>query len=203
MNLLGFNPYLVGGVAAVFVAMATFGGCEYVRAEAAIAGETKAQQKQDQAEFDRDEAVNANKAQKVTIDAQDRALNQWAAIGVSPAEVKALLAAAAKRAADLEQLVARNAKQKEKDNENPDCDRLRQVDFQKLCPNRAGVLRGYERGLGASATREDPGPGVRAPAGESPAVVRTKVPVSEWFNAGRRDGGQDRGARDRARQLQQ
>jgi hypothetical protein len=178
MNLLGFNPYVLGGIAAVFLAMATFGGCEHIRAKAAIAGEVKAEHERDQARFNTSVAVKANQAQAVTIDAQDKALNRWAEIGVTPDEVRAMLAAAAAKARELEQLVALNAKVKEKDNANPDCERLRQTDFQRLCPNRAGVLRGYERGVGAGAAGQGPGARVRPAAREPPAAVSAEVQVS-------------------------
>jgi hypothetical protein len=178
MNLLGFNPYVLGGIAAAFLVVASFGGCQYVRAESAIAGEVKAEHERDQARFNTKEAVKANQAQKVTIDAQDQALNRWAEIGVTPEEVRAMLAAAAAKAHELEQLVALNAKAKEKDNANPDCERLRQTDFQRVCPNRAGVLRGYERGVGAGAASQGPSAGIRPAAREPAAALSAEVPVS-------------------------
>lgn len=144
MKLFGFNPYLIGGVALVIAGLATFAGCEHHNANAARADRKAMESERDTARVDRDRTVKANGTLLSTITSQDKALNAWAELGESPAEVRALIAKIAASRAELEQRSAANEKRRRLDDANPDCEKLRRVDFQRACPNRAGVLRGHE-----------------------------------------------------------
>lgn len=144
MTLLGFNPYLVGGVAAAFLAVASFGGCQYVRAEKAVSDRETAQASRDAAITARDAAIAANVSNVLTIKAQGAALDKWVSLGASPEEIADLVRRAGEKLKEFEKLWASNQKLKEKDRANPECEALRNIDFARVCPNRARVLRGYE-----------------------------------------------------------
>lgn len=165
-----FLAYACGALLVSLVIAGGFAGCEHRNANEARADRESMKSERNAARNDRDQVVKANQSQELTIEAQNKALNKWAELGVSPKDVKELMAAAIAKKLELERLIAENEKEKEKDNANPDCEKLRRVDFQRVCPHRAGVLRRYEnrvpRSSGGSA-----GAGVRGAPGESPGSL--------------------------------
>lgn len=125
-------------IGAAFLVVLGFAGCEHQRAKAAVS-------RVEALELAQKAAISANESAMATIDAQNKALQDWAKLGKSREEIEALIAAAEARQAELDKLKAVNARLKELDNASPDCEKLRQVDFERVCPNRARVLRQYER----------------------------------------------------------
>jgi hypothetical protein len=144
MGPLSIHPYAAAAAGVVILLLAIAVGVEHVRANLADGRADKAQLQRAAAIQQRDQVIDDNASQQATIAAQGAALNLWAELGVTPQDVLELAAGLRARSTELEQLVAANAKIKEKDNANPDCEKLRQVDFQRVCRNRARVLRGYE-----------------------------------------------------------
>lgn len=139
--------WVCAGLAAAALVAGGVASCEHHNANEARADRDAMESQRDSARATRDGVVKANKTQQTVIASQAKALTQWASIGVSPEEVRAVLAAAAAKQRELEDLVAINAKRKEKDDAKPECEKLRRTDFQLVCSERADILRGYERGL--------------------------------------------------------
>lgn len=135
---------LVAGLALLLLIVGSFAGCERHNANEARADRDAMKSQRDSARNDRDQVVEANGTQQTIIDRQGAALTKWASIGVTPEDVKAMLDATVAKKAELEQQLVYNAKRKEKDDANPDCEKLRRTDFQRACPNRADILRRYE-----------------------------------------------------------
>lgn len=181
--MFGINPYALGAVALAFVGLATFAGCEHRRADAneAIAAA---------AESARDTAIDANKSNTATIDAQNKALDKWMALGSSPEEVAGLVAQAKGFVDQLAGVIVENAKLKEKDRANPECDKLLHVDFQRVCPNRARVLRQYE-GRYKNDHSGSSGPGGEAGARDTYETVHPPVSLSAGLDDHRSTQRQD------------
>jgi len=176
--------WVCAGLVAALVVTGSFAGCEHHNAQAARADRDAMKSQRDTARRDRAEVIKANESQQETIDAQSKALDEWLKIGVTPEEVEDLVAGVRAKKAELEQLVAENQKRKEMDNANPDCDRLRQVDFESVCRNRARVLRGYEHRL-SGQTGPGPDASVRGtPSGAARAALPA-VSLSGGPDAGR------------------
>lgn len=154
MNILGsaISPYLAGGAAAIMLALASFGGCQYIRAEAAVSAKERAVTTREAAEADRDNAIEANASNLVTIAAQDKALNQWVNLGVTPEEVRAMLSAASTQARELENLRTKFRALKGKDRDLPDCVELLAISLTRRCPDIAAGVRD-------AAGRNQDGPG--------------------------------------------
>lgn len=157
---------IYAGIAVAFAVVLSFAGCEHHNASAARADRAAMKTLLKTRTDERDKVVEANESQQATIDAQGKALSQWASIGVKPEDVKQMLTAIAAKKVELDKLFAEIAKRKGKDDGNPDCAKLLQVDFQRVCPNRAAVLRAYENRLSGQG-----GPG--ADAGVRPAAGGT------------------------------
>lgn len=174
--MFGLNPYLIGGVAAVIVALGSFGGCQYVRAEAAVAKAQKETAKREGAEAARDKAIEANTSQQVTIEAQSAALDKWAKIGTSPDQVAALVQDLKRFSDQLAARAAANDKLKENDLAKPDCAALLAVSVQRACPGIAAGLRNYAGGHQNNPGR-DPGAGAAPAPGKPDGRLSTAVSV--------------------------
>ncbi len=181
--MFGFNPYVLGAVVLAFVSLGGFASCEYQRAES---NEVRAAA----AEAARDTAIDANKSNQKTIDAQGKALDQWMQLGASPEEVAGLVAKANTFAGQLADAMTENAKMKEKDRANPECEKLLRVDFQRVCPNRARILRKYE-GSYQNDHSESPGAGGGAGARDTYETVHPPVSLSAGLDDGRGAQRQD------------
>ena len=140
--VFGFNPWLLGSVAAILIAALTFGGCEHRNAGAARV-------ERDQARASLATALHANETNQVTISKLEDALKHWVALATPSGES---VAAGAQAEADRAELLKTREKldrlAREKDNAKPDCDALRAIDFQRLCPARAQRLRERAAGNG-------------------------------------------------------
>lgn len=162
MNIpFGLSPlraYIYAGVAVLFMVVLVFAGCQHQRAENEMVLRISA-------ESQRDQAIEENKTNMVTIATQTSALNEWAKVGVSPQDVVEIVKAATEFAKALADQRAENAKLKEKDRAIPECDALLRTDFGKLCPRRGRILRQYESRY-SHGDGESPDSGVRGPAGE-------------------------------------
>lgn len=145
--------WICAGLAAALLVAGGVASCEHHNANEARADRDAMESERDSVRAQRDGVVKANQTQQNVIASQAAALTKWAAIGVSPEEVKEVLAAEAAKRSELEQFVADNQNRKEKDDAKPECEKLRRTDFQRVCPERADILRGYETRL---SRRRDP-----------------------------------------------
>lgn len=152
------------GLLAALLVTGAFAGCEHRNANAARADRDAMKNERNTARDDRDRVVKSNETQQALIVDLNAALDRWAEIGLTPSEVRELSAEAGARQRALDELAAENAKLKGKDDGNPDCEKLRQVDFQRVCPNRARSLRRYEDRLPRRTGRGE-GAGLRGAAG--------------------------------------
>jgi hypothetical protein len=142
VNPFSVSPYLAGGVAACFLAVLGFAGCEHVRAAAAVAGEAKAIARQHSAEADRDKAVDANAGNLVTINAQSAALKLWAGLHRTPAEIALIVAAQEAYEKRLVMLGAELLSARKKDEALPDCQAVLRLSLSRACPaTTAGLLK--------------------------------------------------------------
>lgn len=140
--------YIYLGVAAAFLSVLTFAGCEHSNANSARAKEAIAKS-------GRDTALDANKANQETIALLKKAVKDWKALATPDPAMQA----AAARAAELEQennrLNAALAKRAEKDYAKPDCIKALDTDVESVCPGIAAGLRErasrYEKRSGGSA----------------------------------------------------
>ena len=135
------------GLLAALLVTGTFAGCEHRNANEARAERDSMKDERNSARDDRDAVVKINGQKQETIERQDAALSAWATLGVTPEDVRQMIEDATRRRAELERLIAEGQSEREKDNANPDCEKLRQVDFERVCPHRARVLRRYENRL--------------------------------------------------------
>lgn len=130
----GMRLYIYLGVAAAFLSVLTFAGCEHSNANSARADEKVALN-------GLATALDANKTNQNTINVQKGTIEQWKALATPNKTMKD----AAARAAELEQensrLNAALAKQAEKDYAKPDCVKLLETDFESVCPGIAAGLR--------------------------------------------------------------
>jgi hypothetical protein len=154
--VFGLSPYLLGGVAAVILALGSFGGCQYVLKERAIAGEKKAL-------HERDQARSANASQLVTIGTQDKALKQWKALHRTPEEIAVILKNGQAYIDEIDRLTRQVELHRGRDKNLPDCIRLLSMSLSKLCPGTAYSLR-------LRAAGKDGDSGGSHPGGEGTAI---------------------------------
>jgi hypothetical protein len=132
--MFGLSPYLLGGVAATILALATFGGCQYQAKE-------KWQARAELAESGTQVAVDANTACTATVEAQDKALNQWVALAATPQELAALVGSLRDKAAQTEDLENEVNLFRRRDRVLPECLALLKNSLSQRCPNVAAGLR--------------------------------------------------------------
>jgi hypothetical protein len=137
--------WVCGGLLAALLVTGGFAGCEHHDANAARA-------ERDAANDGRDTAVDANKSNLSTIDAQNKALNEWMKLGESPAAVARLVAQAMTSAKALATEANAVLAAKEKERANPECAAVLSASLERACPAVARGLRQY-----ASRHEDDPG----------------------------------------------
>jgi hypothetical protein len=150
--VLGLNPYILGGVAAAFLAALGFAGCQYQRAEKYEARATLA-------EANTATAIDANQAGQLTIERQARALKQWADLGVTPEKVAAIIDQSSRFKASIDTLAAENNLLRSKDRALPECVALLKISLSQRCPSIAAGLMQLAAGSGQISPRRDPGSG--------------------------------------------
>lgn len=159
--------YICGGLLAALVITGGFAGCEHHNAAAARADRDAEKSKRQAAETQRDDVVKVNGTQHDLIGQLNATVDQWVQKCAVADDVNATLAELAKKNATLDELLKKMTKLEEKDDGNPECEKLLRTDLQHACPGHAGSLRGYENRIPRSPGGSE-GAGVRAPAGGSP-----------------------------------
>lgn len=133
-GLTPFRLYAYAGVAALFLVVLTFGGCEHLNAsnlradKKVLEGNVKT-------------FGDANETNQKTIGILKTTIEAWKKLATPSANMKA----AAARAAELEKQNARLneelAKREEKDDAKPDCIKLLDTDFELVCHEYAAGMR--------------------------------------------------------------
>jgi len=161
--------WVCAGLVAALVVTGSFAGCEHHNAKVARAERAAA-------ESQRDTAIDANKSNVTTIEAQQKALEQWKALGITPGEAKAAVLLAVENHAKAEQLAAELKNAKEHDRANPDCNAILSADIERACPlvvlGLRDVARGDKNGAGGSA-----GPRRETAPRRAPGGLRAEVSV--------------------------
>jgi uncharacterized protein HemX len=145
--MFGLSPYLLGGVTALVLALATFGGCQYQAKE-------KWRARAELAESGTQVAVDANTACQATVEAQDKALNQWVALAATPTELAALVGSLRDKAAQTEDLQREVNLFRQKDRALPECVALLKASLTLRCP---GVVAGLRHAAAGSRENGDGG----------------------------------------------
>lgn len=161
--------WVCAGLLGALMITGGFAGCEHHNAVAARA-------ERDAAEAQRDTAIDANKSNMTTIEAQGAALNKWMSLGASPDEVAKLMASAARAIKEANQKLDEMLSAKEKDRANPECGALLGASLQRACPTIARGLRNAADGHEDGA-RRDPGSGGEAAAGTADGGLRAAISV--------------------------
>ncbi len=161
---------IYAGIAVLFIAVLGFAGCQHQRAEKETA-------KRLVAESQRDQVIEVNKTNVETIGTLQKALDDWAKIGVTKNDIKQMLDAWSAVKGEYDRMALELARLKEKDDAIPECNALLHVDFQRVCPNSALGLRKYES-RNAHRDRGSEDPGVRPPAGGTAGDPLPEISVS-------------------------
>jgi hypothetical protein len=168
-GLSGLRLGIYAFVALAFLASLAYGKWQHHRAESAIA-------RADSVEAQLDTATDANASLVTTVQAQDKALKQWAALGISPADAAAAIASAKTAQDSANEAWGRLAALKDKDRALPDCIALLKTSLSRRCPAVAdGLLklsRGHENGSG-----RDPGAGSETAPRRIDEGLRASLPV--------------------------
>jgi len=119
------NLYLIGGVAAAFLAILGFAGCEHKRAEAAV-------KKRNEVQAQLAQVMDANNSNVVTIQAQRKALDEWKKLATRAADtIKEATANAKQSAQDLERLRRENRLLRDT---TPECTQVLRTNISAACP---------------------------------------------------------------------
>lgn len=169
--MLGLNPYLIGGVTALVLALATFGGCQYQRAE-------KHQARAELAESNTQTAVDANQALTETIERQAAALEKWADLGVTPEKVAAIVDQSSRFKMRAEELAAENNLLRRADSALPECVALLKISLSNRCPNIAAGLLQLSKGSGENRSGGNPGARREATPERDHGRLSTAISVS-------------------------
>lgn len=159
--------YVCAGLFAALVITGGFAGCEHHNAAAARADRDVEISKRQATETQRDEVVKVNGTQHETIGQLNATVDQWVQKCAVSDDVNATLAELAKKNAKLDELLRKMMKLEEKDDGNPECEKLQRADYQRACPGHAGSLRGYENRIPRSPGGSE-GAGVRGAPGGPP-----------------------------------
>jgi hypothetical protein len=160
---------LVAGLILLLLVVSGFAGCERRRANAE-------HQQRVSVEMQLGAAVDANASNQVTIGAQQRALEEWRSLGVTPEEAAIAVASMGEVLGLVAKLREEIEKAKERDRAKPDCAALLGASIERMCPGVAAGLRraqdGHENRDGGSAR-----PGREAARGRAHEGLRTALPV--------------------------
>jgi hypothetical protein len=150
------NLYAIGGVAAAFLAVLSFAGCEHQRAKAAVS-------RAEALELAKNQAISANASMVDTVEAQSLALQKWANLGQSPDEIRSALGTLTDKQKQLDDLRVENNWLRNKDRALPECVALLKASLSQRCPSIAAGLRKLQ---GSYQDRHggDPSPGPEATA---------------------------------------
>lgn len=157
------------GLLGALLVVGSFAGCEHHNAKAARA-------ERDQARGQLAETRVANVSNQQVIASQNKALDQWAAIAISPQDVMDLVhnLTEAKKEADATIKLLRSAK--EADNALPECVALLRLSLRDRCPSiAAGLLK--LQAAGEHRAGGDPGAGPEAATVRSDGGLRAEVSI--------------------------
>jgi phage repressor protein C with HTH and peptisase S24 domain len=161
--------YVCGGLLIALAVTGGFAGCEHSNANAARA-------ERDAANAALDTAVDANKSNQATIATQKAALDEWASLGLSPAEILQALKSVGDALKEAGRTLDAWQAEKEKERANPDCGAWLRASFQRACPGLARGLRNAASGH-ADGDGQGAGAGGEAAAGPAHDGLRPALPV--------------------------
>lgn len=126
--------YLYAGIVAAFIAVLAFASCEHHNAK--VARTERAEALGQLAD-----ARSANESNQIVIDAQNKALDKWAEVGVSPQQVAEFIAAETEARKKAETTARLMKLAKESDRALPECVALLRASLSRTCPNIAAGLQ--------------------------------------------------------------
>lgn len=125
--------YLIGGVVAAFIVVLSFASCEHHRAKVFRADRDKALSQLV-------DAQSANASNQLVIDSQNRALDKWSKIALSPEDVISLVDNLTKAKKEADERLRLYQIGKESDRALPDCVALLRISLRQRCPSIAAGL---------------------------------------------------------------
>jgi hypothetical protein len=160
---------LVAGLALLLVIVGGVASCEHNRARAE-------HQQRLSVEMQLAAAIDANASNQVTIGAQQRALEEWRSLGVTPEEAAIAVASMSEIRGLVAKLREAIEKAKEVDRAKPDCAALLGASIERMCPGIAAGLRraqdSHKDAAGGSAR-----PSREAAPSRAHEGLRTALPV--------------------------
>ena len=127
------NWRLVSAVSVV-VGLLAFAGCEHRNAKAARA-------ERNELRGQLADALNANASNQTVIDAQNKALDKWAEVGVSPQQVAEFIEAEVDARREAERKLKTMQIARTHDNALPECVALLRASLSRTCPSIAAGLQ--------------------------------------------------------------